>query len=480
MLPRILLIPLTLVSFLLPSLTLATTTETDLPPTPSLVGEIVPAPKGTTECFADTRYRFGSVSADPEVSLTQALAGTQLGIKFTLENQNPYPITDTAVFVKIFRKRIDLDAVHQNGDDLVDQFFVREGIALNANATTSFTSVWKIPAQTLTGDYRIVTFVTSSHRYNLLGLSFTDDVTGNQTEFHVDGVNRGVVWNKDGVTVAGELYRFAAFTPKLSPTSSIVVAPELVNGTKEEQLATITWSLYSWDAQLSTNLIETTQTSEKLKPGEHVRPTYTVTDTSHPVYLLVAESHWRDATSTLNIRFVRDGVDAPRINFPSIGHYPLKAGVPVELFSCLHNSGTGAVVHGNELSLTLRDDKENVLHTYVYKGDITGDMMAVADQYVPKKDLATFTLEAKLSRDGKVVDANIIHYDCAVLGGCPATSQTSLLVLVGALVALLVVVAIALRLRKNGEVTAVTTPPEQTPPTIPMGILFCALLVGGV
>ena len=390
-------------------------------PPPSLTGGIIEPPANTVECFADGRYRFGSVSADPELDLNGTVAGVPLTFRVTMENDNPYPITDTAVYVKIFEVREDGEWRHQNGDRLVDQFFAKEGIVLNAHATTSFYFDWNTPQYIKSGNYRAVTYVTTSHRYNLLGLSFTDDVTGNQTEFTISSEQDKVVeWDKDTVKIQDEQYRFAAFTPKLSATSAITIAPELVNNTATDQIVTVIWKLYNWDAQRAENLLKTTEETFLLTPNQTLRPTYEVTDNTHSVYYLVAEAKWRDTSSILDIRFTREGVDAPRINFPSITHYPLKANEPVELFSCLHNAGTSDIVPSNTLVLTLKDNLGAVLHTYTYNGDITGAMMAVADNFTPTTDLTSFSLTATLKQGDEVLDETTTTYNCHELGTeCP-------------------------------------------------------------
>ncbi len=460
-------------------------------PASSLMGEGVVMPQGATECFTDSRYRFGSVSADPEVEVSDVMAGTPVSFIVTMENQNPYPITDAAVYVKIFKIRTDEDARHQNGDDLVDQFFAKEGMALREHATSTFTFEWNAPTQLPSGNYRLVTYVTTSHRYNLLGLSFTDDITGNQTEFTVHGIEEGVQWDKDTVEVDHTLYRFAAFTPKLSATSTIRVAPEIINPTDTAQAVTITWKLYYWDAQRQEHLIDTKEEGIMLEPHQTLRPTYEVTDTAHPVYLLVADLLWRDSHSLLNIRFVRDGIDAPRINFPSIGTYPLVKGTPVELFSCLHNSGTSPTVPGHTLTLTLKDDLGTVLHTYNYQGDITGDMMAVAGAYTPETDLTSFSLTATLSKDGNTIDETTTTYDCSQLNapcpvretGVPTNERTTLFstplvtgISLALLVLFLTIIGLVIAKRRNTP-----QPPTSTgsKPIIP-GALVLFLLLGGM
>ena len=146
---------------------------------------------------------------------------------------------------------------------------------------------------------------------------------------------------------------------------------------------------------------------------------YTVTDTKHSVYLLEVTSKYKDTKSILNIRFVREGVSSPRINFPSITSYPLKAGESNTLFSCFHNAAEETVKDG-KLIMSVKDDKGNIIHTSTYTGDITGVMMAAKSDFIPKKDYNNFWILAELYSGNTLVDSVEVNYSCETLdpGSC--------------------------------------------------------------
>ncbi|NTW14521.1 MAG: hypothetical protein HGA31_05855 [Candidatus Moranbacteria bacterium] len=136
--------------------------------------------------------------------------------------------------------------------------------------------------------------------------------------------------------------------------------------------------------------------------------------------------------SILGIRFIRDGFDEVRLNYPGLLKYPVKAGEQNTLFSCLHATNAG-IVSGGELRLTLTDSFGTVLDAYTYQGDITGDMMGVKHDFTPKIAASTYTLKAELKKDGKTVETYETVYDCKDLDAtlCPmnvpaaVTSATS-------------------------------------------------------
>lgn len=101
-----------------------------------------------------------------------------------------------------------------------------------------------------------------------------------------------------------------------------------------------------------------------------------------------------------------------RLNFPSITSYPIQKDTPITLFTCLHNSGQSAQVPNNKVVLEIVDKKEGIIESYTYEGVVTGDMMAVKKDFIPKRNLNNFTLYASLYTDGELVDESVIEYDC--------------------------------------------------------------------
>lgn len=381
---------------------------------PSLVSSPEEPLPNTVGCF--DYYRFGSVQADVEGMVSSVASGVPMHFRGTIQNGNDYPVVEGAVYAKVFRKQSDDSLTHQNGHNLVDQFFVNEDISLPARGSLPIEFDWQVPASAVSGDYRIDFFFTAAKKFNLLGLSFTDDVVGNGFDFTVTGRQKSfVAFDKNTVTVGGQPYRFAAFPPRNDRDQDIPVTAQLVNPTATAQTAQISWKLYSWDAQSEDNLLDTRTETVTLQPGETATVAYTDTNRTGSVHLLVAESRVRDTKSLLDIRYGREGVDQPRINFPAVTSYPLSAGQEITLFSCLHNAGV-ATVPGNTLDLTLKDDRGKVIHAYRYEGGITGAMMAVKDTFVPDKTYRTFSLEAVLTSGGAVVDQATMRYDCESLG----------------------------------------------------------------
>lgn len=379
---------------------------------------------GLVDCF--DFYRFGSVQTRIEPATASTVSGVPMTFSGTVVNENPYPIVDGALYVKVFANRAGVSDA--NGPDVVDEFLVKGGMAIPAGSSTSVTFQWAVPAYAKSGAYTLATFFSTSRKFNLSGLSFTDDVTGNRVPFTVSAEQKDSVrFEKSGATVAGIPYRFAAFPPVVSATATIPVSVVVRNDSARAERVTVSWSVSQWDAQLRENVVhEEEQAIDVPAHGKGVAKVE-VKDTRYPVYLVKGTLKWRDTKSIVGIRFVRQDVERLRINFPGISHYPLRAGEQNTLFSCLHNSGMGSLVSGGKLDLTLTDERGSIVHEYTYEGDVSGSMMGVADSFVPTRDYANFSLDARLYRNGEFVDEAHLVYDCKVLdpGACPP-NETSL------------------------------------------------------
>jgi len=404
---------------------------------PALAQE--PSQSSTVNCF--DYYHFGSVQVDVSPSVSGTVSGAPMHFSGLMKNANDYPIVDGQVYAKIFFKNQKTkELTHANGYLLVDQFVVSDGVAINAKQDKPIEFDWNVPAYAESGDYEVALYFTSAHRFNLLGLSFTDDVTGNIATFSVKSEAKTDVayFDKNTVKLNTTPFHFAAFIPHFKKDEAVTAYTTLINPSKKSATVEVAYDLYAWDAMRPDNLKSSTKDAVTLKPGESYVLAYPVPTINATVSYLVVTAKDKDTKSILDIRFARDGIDETRINFPSLTSWPLKAGQENTLFSCMHSTNS-PVVSGNTLTLTLKDVGGTVLHTYTYTGDITGSMMGVKDSFTPAKDSASVTLTATLKQGKTLVDEVTQTYDCKALDPTlcpPETSKTLLLTLFGVVILL--------------------------------------------
>ncbi|QQR65433.1 hypothetical protein IPH92_02560 [Candidatus Kaiserbacteria bacterium] len=377
------------------------------------------APSNTVNCF--DYYSFGSVQVHLSPTLEQTIPGMPLTFTGTLKNANAYPVVGGQVYAKIFKVDDgDTPLTHQNGHPLVSFFLVQDNVVIPANGEIPATFTYQVPKNMAGGAYTIAYFFTTENRYNLLGLSFTDDVTGNKANFSItDDTNTPVTFNKNTVMLNKTPFSFAAFPPHFTKDEAVTAHVEAVNPANTERVVEVTWIISQWDGILAKHEVKRETQGVLLKPKEKKTLSYTLPKLDTSVTFIQAILKDQDAESILHIRYVRDGNEELRINYPSITEYPLTAGKETTVFSCLHSTNL-PIVSDNLLTLTLKDENNDVIHTYTYEGDVTGAMMGVKDTFTPPRDLTTFSLTAALTHKGALVDEVTIHYDCNALGApCP-------------------------------------------------------------
>lgn len=380
-----------------------------------------PMPDGTVECF--DYYTFHSVAMQLFNPAQTALPGIPVTFDVSLTNENPYPLIDGALYVKIFRERADEADTIVNGSHIIDSFYALEGIVLDAAQTKNQSFTWTPPAGIPGGKYYAAGYFVTAERFNMSGLSFTDDVVGVTGDFELVSDAAPFYFDKDQVLVNGEPHRFIAAASQWPGRDRITVSVPIRNDSTEDRIAQVTWDVFSWDTLREEQLVTTEETAELVPAGGEVVIEYVLEDVDESVYLVRPSLIYQnEVISQQHIRFAREGVKKPRINFPGVLAYPLTVGAENTLFSCFHNAGTDSVVNDTSLVLKLTDENGATIHTYAYEGDTTGAMMAVADTFTPDRDYGTFTLTTTLSHDGAVVEEVAITYDCAAINEvyCPA------------------------------------------------------------
>lgn len=382
------------------------------------------APEGTVDCFDS--YAFNSVQVDVSSSVSAVLPGTPVTFSGTVTNANVYPVTDGSVFVKIFRKDAGGEA-HRNGYPVVDEFFAQEGVVLPASASKPLTFEWDVPQYLPSGDYEADFYFMTGRRFNLLGLSFTDDVSGNKTPFTVKGdAPETPSFDKDAVTLNGNSYAFAAFPPHFTKDEPVNADVVLGNPSKEPRTVNLVWTLSNWSGERDENRLDRKTETVTLAPNERKSLRYVADKATGSVSFLLVEADYQDTKSFLDIRFVRDGFDEVRLNFPGITKYPVKEGEQNAIFSCLHSTNAEVVKNG-ELDLVLTDSFGTVLAEHTYRGDVTGAMMGVKSDFVPKTSSSTFTLAVTLRKDGQTVETYETTYRCTDIDPslCPMNVRTT-------------------------------------------------------
>jgi len=422
---------------------------------PLYAPEPMAQPGELTSCF-DT-YRFGSVYVTIDAALESASQGAPLSFEGTITNDNPYPVADVAVWVKVFRVRSAEKDV--NGPDVLAWVPVAEKLHLKAGEVRPLTFVWEIPPDAEPGTYQLATYVNSFDRFELSGLSFTDDIVGSKIEFQVVGEATGAVrFDKASVTVNEQPFYFASFPPIIPPmTPTVPVEATVLNTTNTPFKGTVHWKLYYWDQLSERTLLSETTEELKIHPQASTTLSYLINDSEHTVYYLVGEiTSAHGAESIIGVRFGRVDVAEPRFNFVT-GTPATEAG-PGSVVACIHSTGPTQVLDGRVTLTAYRNGPLWSLLSTVglgklaeasYEGPIPGAVYAFA---APLSAAASsYTVTAKLYQEGVLVDEVRVPY-CED-GSCSAT----LTYIVPVLIALLLLVASVVWYRRKKSTTNQST-----------------------
>lgn len=399
------------------------------------------------DCFE--YYKFGSIQTDITTRIDTITAGDVIDFSGPIYNNNSYPIVSGKLYVKIFRERNVSDP---NGPDVVDQFVVAENIIIPANSSIPVSFSWKTPEYLINGNYKIASFFVVDNKFNLLGLSFTDDVIGNYFNFQiVGGKEDNIMFDKAGVEINNNPFYFATFPPRISIKEIVNIKVKIDNTTSSNEEVETVWNIYKWDGMTSDNLLKTISKTVTIKSKSSSYVDIPVEYIDNPVYYIVGELKYRDSKSIVGIRFVRPEVDKIRLNFPSILDFPIKKNKTSTVFSCLHNSGTSDYIKDNKLVLKVLDSKENIISEYTYKGSVSGEMMAVKRDFISKNNIDNFIVTAELWQADKLVDQSRIVYDCSQINPKLCNNNMTIYLIGIVVIVLLIVIFLIIRINKSSK-----------------------------
>lgn len=380
-------------------------------------------PAGTVNCF--DYYHFQSVQVNVTPTASSTPAGSPVTFTGTLENQNSYPIVDGQIYVKIFRDNPDQTAALLNANDLIDQYVLKSSISLAAHGKTPLSFTWTPPLNLQAGGYKAAFYFETSQRFNLLGLSFEDDVTGNTTSFNI-GNNpsvKNVMFDKSSVTMNGQPFYFAQPPLSFGTTTAVKISAKLVNPTSDSLPVTVTWQDYNWDGLRAKSLVDATTSSVTLAPHTSTVVSYTETKNPGVVSYVVATATAQGVASILDTRFGRDGREEARLALPGITSYPLTQGQGNTLFACFH--AISPSMSDATVSAVLKDSSGNIIASTTYAGVIPGDMTAIAYAFTPAQSYTDFSLIETLSQGGTIIDQVTQKYSCADIDPSLCVEKTS-------------------------------------------------------
>jgi len=359
-------------------------------------------------------YKFQSVQISLGANLEKYVAGDTVELKGEIVNQNTYPVVGGNVFARVSRKNNNYT---EEGNFIIDEFLIKEKIALKEGEAQELESSWNIPANIAGGDYRIDYFFSVGKKFNLGGLHFSNEVVIGATEFAVESDQKYYIsFNRSETVVNGEKYKHIGNWPVFGSDEKVVIKQPILNSFDEQKEVKITYNLYRWDSLDKNDLKESRTEDISIAAESSTELEYTIAQMNDAVYYLQIIAESGDIKSIVNIRLISLQENI-RLNYPAITKFPINKGDNFTLFSCFHNGSN--INSKGRVEVILSDKDGTEVGKFSYVGVITAGMLAEKSEVKAKKDYEFLKLNAKAyDADDRITDEYEVVYDCKDFNNC--------------------------------------------------------------
>jgi hypothetical protein len=370
-------------------------------------------------CFDYYKFQDGiNITAGVDQSKYKPYDMVEIGGEIV--NKNTYPITNVSVKARILKN-------HPNPVErraqyvIVDEFLVVDNINLKVNENYPIRYAYAVPGNATNGEYIIQYYVYNQDRFNLSGLSFTEDIIGNKTLFTIEGGKENIYLDSTNITVDGREHNTRGFVLKVNKNKQIPVRIPLVNPTNVEKEMEVNYKLYKWDGLLESNLVENITQSKMVAANSKIDLEYLVNTESDPVYyaIITAKGLSEKENSTIKnktIAYVRFSVNEnnrPRINWVGLDKYPFKEGEEVKVVTCAHNTTYANDKGPIKVQSIVKNAKGKELTKIEYEGEMPSAISGIMNKFKAPKNINKITIETNLyNASNDLVDSITTTYDC--------------------------------------------------------------------
>lgn len=361
-------------------------------------------------CFDDGLYTFQSVTSN--IGVVDSSYDTEDVVKFIgqINNDNPYPVFDGNLFVRIARENSNY---LEEGHNIVDEFII-EDVNINGSSTLPIEFDWEVQDGLASGEYRADFFFSVGKKFNLGGLPFTNEILMGYTKFEIIGrKDNGFYLGKGLTRVNSEKYLHIGEWPSYS--GDISVEQALINDTNSDLEVNVEYTLSYWDSINSDDLIDKTSEIVTVPANSSIDLSYIIPDESSAVNYLRIEAKVGNTKSIVNVRVADLDESKARLNYPGVNNFPLEKGDSFNPFSCYHLTGGDFTNVDGEVRLSIEDGDGNEIYSSSYSGEVSGEMLAVSDTVVAESDVTNLVIKSELITNGQVVDSYEVEYSCDLI-----------------------------------------------------------------
>ncbi len=226
-------------------------------------------------------------------------------------------IEHLGLFVQIW-KIDESEKRQENGDFLIDEFYVDKVFSLIENEKNNLSFNWKIPDEIEKGNYYFSFFVNSNKNFPVINLVQNIFSPLNQEPFRIEGnKNSSLFLDKDNINLNGEHYFPIRRTPTISPLDGkFIIKNNIKNTTDRLENVSIKYKLFNWTQEDERNLLlEKNETVDA--PGNSTIPIeFSYQDfPEESVNTLKIEISTNSKKSIINLTFVIDNKSKARMTF---------------------------------------------------------------------------------------------------------------------------------------------------------------------
>lgn len=364
------------------------------------------------DCFKYYKFQNGVFFDDFHTEMYTYSPGDRLVASYKLYSTDTSPVVEGRVRAQIFY----LDPVQ--GELMLDEFFVSEGLNFFRGDGVEQEIRWQIPLGAKDGDYIVKTYFIVGDYFNLAGISFLPygppGVPGEQTNFKVrSSTSSRIYLSKQDTYFDDNKYNFGIFAPIIQTPKPISIRTSLVNE-GEEEVAEVLMETYEWD-DLKKGPIPGLTISKAVSIGSNSRQElkYDLPALGTGAYLVKITAKAGDKKSIMKIRFAVSGEKA-RIAYMGIDMFPLKAGEKANVFMCFSNSADYESFFDGKAIIRIYDEKGSVIYEKVQSPlKITPDPdIGEVFEMTPGTDSYKLTMVTEIyGPNGSLTDSSEISYD---------------------------------------------------------------------
>ncbi|MEI7513363.1 MAG: hypothetical protein WCJ74_01945 [bacterium] len=404
----------------------------------------------SASCF--DYYTFGSVDVNLTSNFSSYQPGDPMMIVGKIKNKNRYPVVGLDVKARLVKNIPQPDKMRSE-IMILDEFNVASNITIDAGGEFKVSYSHILPLNAPAGEYQVLFYAVEQDRFNLAGLSFTNDIVASRIDFNVLGKNPDHAYlDQTKIMVGDQPHNVMAFMTQHAPDTQIPITIPLVNPTSANVQMKVTYNLYSWDSANSENKINTKTEKIDVPAKSEKKLTYTLEKVTLPVYYLsitaLPANETKDTSifqekTISNIRLVVNGKSQPRLNFVGIDSYPLKQGLEATLVTCFHNTSNIVDTNVTKIETILYDQNNKELSRIQYEGKTLPEISGLINKFTPSNDIPSFTIISKMyDAQGKIIDSVEKKYSCEDINSTFCSTTKPIPTILFGLVALISIIIV--------------------------------------